>query len=222
MPAETKETKKSSGTYVPTRLSNIANDCFFCLSNVNIAKHLIVSIGTEVYLALAKGPLTTKELVGMPFPGHLLIIPIAHTPVPTPTETTEMEKYRLKLVGFYEQRGCHSVTFEIHQSQGIHAHWQVVPVPKSISLEDDFLQGFAEKDMTLEKREPGESEEYCRVFLPGGTFVASLPEHFDLQLPRRILAKVLNVEDRQDWRSCIQTEEEEREDAASFRKEYET
>jgi hypothetical protein len=180
-----------------------------------------VSIGTEVYLALAKGPLTTNEAVGMEFPGHVLIIPIAHTAVPT-NEIDEMEAYRVKLGEFYDKRGSHAITFEIHHSEGIHAHWQVIPVPKSTeSLEDEFLRGFAEKDMTLEKREPGESEEYCRVFLPSGIFVTSLPARFDLQLPRRILAKVLKLEDRQDWRSCIQSEEEERADAANFRKEYE-
>jgi hypothetical protein len=201
--------------------SNLANDCFFCLSNVNVAKHLVVSIGTEVYLALAKGPLTTRELVGMEFPGHVLIIPIAHTPVPS-AETPEMEAYRLKLAEFYEKRGCHAVTFEIRSSDGIHAHWQVIPVPKSISLEDEFIKGFSEKDITLERREPGESEDHCRVWLPTGTYVATLPARFDLQLPRRILANVLNVEDRQDWRACIQEEKEEREDAANFRKEYES
>src|SRR5271170_2075470 len=104
-----------------------ANDCFFCLSNVNVAKHLIVSIGTEVYLALAKGPLTTAQSVGLPFAGHVLIIPIAHTPVPSPSETAEMESYREKLSSFFEARNCHAVTFEIHSSEGIHSHWQVIP-----------------------------------------------------------------------------------------------
>ena len=106
----------------------VANDCFFCLSNVNVAKHLIVSIGTEIYLALAKGPLTTAENVGMPFPGHVLIISIAHTPITSASETDEMESYRTKLTNFFEARNCNAVTFEIRSSSGIHAHWQVIPV----------------------------------------------------------------------------------------------
>jgi hypothetical protein len=202
-------------------LLTVANDCFFCLSNVNVAKHLVVSIGTEVYLALAKGPLTTPESVGSPIPGHVLIIPIAHTPIATPTEASEMEQYRLQLSTFYEKRGCHTVTYEIHTLEGIHAHWQVIAVPKDKALEEEFIQGFAEKKMILEKREPGESEEYCRVVLPSGAYIATIPVRFDLQLPRRIVANILKLEDRQDWRGCVQTEDEEKEVAMTFRKEFE-
>lgn len=191
------------------------------MSNVNVAKHLIVSIGTEVYLALAKGPLTTAKSVGLPFPAHILIIPIAHTPVPSTSEATEMETYRQKLSKFLDTRNCHAVTVEIHQSEGIHAHWQVIPVPKSKSIEEEFIRGFEEKKIKLEKRAPGESEEYCRVVLPSGTYVATLPAFFDLQLPRRLLAKILQLEGREDWRACIPTEDEERADAAAFRTEFE-
>ena len=218
-----KETPANRRTYLPSRPpSNVANDCFFCLSNVNVAKHLIVSIGTEVYLALAKGPLTTKEVVGMPFPGHVLIIPIAHTAVASSSERAEMETYREKLTAFFQARNCCAVTFEIRVSWGIHANWQVVAVPKSIPLEEEFIQAFQEKHMTLEQRKPGKAEEYCRVVLPSGNYVATLTERFyDLQFPRRILSRLLNLEDRVDWRGCIQTEDEELADAAAFRDEFE-
>ena len=158
----------------------------------------------------------------MPFPGHVLIIPIAHTISLSPSEASEMEAYRVQLTSFFEARNCHAVTFEIRQSEGIHSHWQVIPVPKSQSLDEEFFQGFKEKSMELEKREPGESEEHCRVILPSGSYVATLPARFDLQLPRRILAKILHLEDRSDWRSCVQSEDEERGDAAAFRGAFET
>jgi len=132
-----------------------------------------------------------------------------------------MEEYRQRLIKFFDTRNCNAVTFEIQQSEAIHAHWQVIPIPKSKSLEEEFIRGFEEKNMRLEKRPPGESEEYCRVVLPAGTFVATLPALFDLQLPRRILAKILGLQDREDWRACIQTEDEEREDATAFRAEFE-
>jgi hypothetical protein len=131
-----------------------------------------------------------------------------------------MELYQQKLTTFFEARDCHAVTFEIHSSEGIHAHWQVIPVPKSKLLDEEFFRGFGERKLTLEKRDPGESEEYCRVVLPSGSYIATLPERFDLQLPRRILAKILELQERQDWRSCIQTDDEERTDASAFRKEF--
>jgi hypothetical protein len=173
-------------------------------------------------MALAKGPLTTAESVGLPFAGHLLIIPIAHTALTTPSETAEMEAYRTKLTAFFDARNCNTVIFEIRHAEGIHAHWQVIPIPKSKSLDEDFMRGFEDKKMTLEQREPGESEEYCRIILPSGNYVATLPVRFDVQLPRRILAKVLHLESRMDWRSCIQPEDEERADAAAFRAAFES
>lgn len=173
-------------------------------------------------MALAKGPLTTPEATGLNVPGHVLIIPIAHTPVPSASETEEMESLRLKLTKFFEARGCHAVTFEMHHSDAIHSHWQVVAIPKAKLLEEEFIKGFAEKNMMLEKRDPGASEEYCRVVLPTGVYVATLPVRFDLQLPRRILAKILGLEERNDWRGCVQTEDEERADAAAFRQAFES
>ena len=173
-------------------------------------------------MALAKGPLTTPESVGLPFSGHLLIIPIAHTALTTPSEAAEMEEYRTKVTTFFDSRNLNTVTFEICHGEGIHAHWQVIPIPKSTSLDEEFMRGFQEKKMALEQREPGESEEYCRVVLPSGKYVGTLPVRFDLQLPRRILAKVLHLESRMDWRGCIQTEEEERADASAFRTAFES
>ena len=200
---------------------SIANDCFFCLSNVNVAKHLIVSIGEEVYLALAKGPLTTPESSGLPFSGHVLIIPIAHRAIALPSETEEMESYRLKLTSFFNSLNCQAVTFEFRHAESIHAHWQMLPIKQTENLAEEFIRGFAERKMALEKRSPGENEEYCRIFLPEGSYVATLPERFDLQLPRRILAKILGLEERLDWRSCIQSEEEEKVDASAFRSAFE-
>lgn len=63
------------------------DECWFCLSNPNLAKHLILSIGTEVYLSLPKGQLVRTQSArpdddppGIPGGGHVLIIPIPHYP----------------------------------------------------------------------------------------------------------------------------------------------
>ena len=56
-------------------------ECFFCLSNPNIATQLITSIGDSAYLTTAKGPLSTPTTFpGLGFPGHMLIIPLEHAP----------------------------------------------------------------------------------------------------------------------------------------------
>ncbi len=44
-----------------------AGPCWFCLSSPQVEKHLIVSVGEHVYLALPKGGLTSQ---------HVMILPI--------------------------------------------------------------------------------------------------------------------------------------------------
>ena len=57
--------------------------CWFCLATEGVRVHLIVSVGDECYVALAKGPLV---------PHHLLILPITHVQAATQmTEAQEQE-----------------------------------------------------------------------------------------------------------------------------------
>ena len=56
-----------------------AEDCWFCLSNPQVTKHLIASIGSETYLTLPKGQLidtSDAESCRVPGGGHCLIIPV--------------------------------------------------------------------------------------------------------------------------------------------------
>lgn len=115
--------------------------CFFCLSNPNLATHLITSIGDESYLTTAKGPLPSAQTFPeLGFPGHMLIIPFTHTPsLNTVTDRearvstyTEMQRYRHALQDMLHHRAKEdalgAVTFEISRANGIHVHWQFVPV----------------------------------------------------------------------------------------------
>lgn len=46
-------------------------ECWFCLANPQVEKHMIVDIGDLLYTAVPKGGLV---------PQHLLLVPIAHVP----------------------------------------------------------------------------------------------------------------------------------------------
>ena len=100
-----------------------ADECWFCLSNPNLAlvpfitfllgvanchdhsKYLIVAIGTECYLTLPKGqipPTHSSRQTNVPGGGHVLIVPIAHYPtyssIPSDLALSiveETEKYTL-------------------------------------------------------------------------------------------------------------------------------
>lgn len=138
-------------------------ECFFCLSNPNLATHLVTSIGTDAYLTTAKGPLTTATTFpALNFPSHILIIPLAHAPtlmaIPDAdsraSTLAEMEKYRDALSTMVAERSngkLGSVTWEVSRSGGIHTHWQFLPVPA------DLLQrGLVEAAFKVE----AENEQY--------------------------------------------------------------
>ncbi|KAK9722796.1 hypothetical protein K7432_002418 [Basidiobolus ranarum] len=117
--------------------------CWFCLSNPKIAKHLIVSIGSELYVTLAKGGLVdaNDENDGhVPGGGHALLIPIGHyasfnriNPEAYDNIMSELEKYKKALKDLYEKYGCEMLTFEIaREGRFNHAHVQVTMSGSSI------------------------------------------------------------------------------------------
>lgn len=117
--------------------------CFFCLSYPQLEKHLIVSIGTESYLATAKGPLTAAATnpPGLPFSAHILIVPFAHSPTLALVDDAatrratraEMHRYRHAVGRMLDARAaCAAVTFEVRRRRGVHAHWQLAPLPAAL------------------------------------------------------------------------------------------
>ena len=243
--------------------------CFFCLSNPDLATHLITSIGTDVYLTIAKGPLpTSSTFPNLGCPAHILIIPLEHSPTfgaIADQETRvsiykEMQRYRRCLHSLLIDRckdALGAVTFEISRAEGIHIHWQFLPVPSDLIkkglVEAAFkVEAENEKYPTFKAREIGdgttEKTDYFRVWIwrpeQGGNSGADaangehsnedetsetrgkevslflpLPSNlrFDLQFGRRVVAKLLGLDQRTFWRDCAQTESEEKKDAETFK-----
>ncbi|OLL22633.1 CWF19-like protein mug161 [Neolecta irregularis DAH-3] len=205
--------------------------CFFCLSNPKLEKHLVVSIGEESYVALAKGPLSSPSTnpPSLPFSGHALIIPIPHTPniFSIPKESrlgtvNELAKYRDAINKMYEEAGCAAVSIEISRTHAVHAHWQIHPIakPNIQGLEEAFQQAAKTEGFEFHKEDiSGEIVDYIRVYLPDGVLSHIIPPHsrFDLQFGRKVLCNHLGFPERVDWRACTQTEEEEKIEAAQFK-----
>ncbi|KAL7276312.1 hypothetical protein RUND412_000726 [Rhizina undulata] len=208
--------------------------CFFCVSNPTIEKHLIVSIGNESYLTTAKGPLTraSSNPKTLPFSSHILIIPLAHSPEISSMEDEasrsatleEMTNYRLALERMLKTRECGAVTFEISRSTGVHCHWQVIPVPEDkLGEVEKAFQDEAENDKlgAFEQREVEKTEgDYFRIWISGMdcAYVLKLPpmSYFDLQFGRRVLAKLMGLQNVH-WKDNPQTHTEEVDDAKAFK-----
>ena len=228
-------------------------ECFFCLSNPNVATHLITSIATDAYLTTAKGPLTTmKTFPSLAFPAHMLIIPLTHAPTlasmdPESRNSTflELEKYRSalhKMLIAKSNSTLGSVTWEVSRSGGIHTHFQFLPVPADLVkrglVEAAFkVEAENERYPAVEKRDVGdglnEAQDYFRVIVwdpPAEESGKGRETHlvlpldssfrFDLQFGRRVLAKLLGLEGRMNWRDCGQSHEDEVADAEAFKEAF--
>ncbi|RPD66453.1 nuclear protein [Lentinus tigrinus ALCF2SS1-7] len=221
------------------------DECWFCLSNPNLAKHLIVSIGSECYVTLPKGQIIPTHQGAnhpnaprVPGGGHVLIVPITHYPTylsipPDLAEpiVDETEKYKAALRAMYAKHGAAAVCFEVGRmsAKGGHAHVQVVPIPNKLknAVEDAFNEEARALNVTFED-DPDEALRACaggrggyfRVDLPDGRkMVHLMRDHgpFSIQFGRQVLVSILGMADRFDWKACTQSEEEDKEDVAVFK-----
>nr|CAE76390.1 conserved hypothetical protein [Neurospora crassa] len=139
-----------------------------------------------------------------------------------------------------------AVTWEINRARNIHVHWQFMPVPVEmvrkglveagfqILAKDTNIGKFISKEFETADEVPGD---YLRVWIwaeeegdaekggaEGGqviskTLLLQIDENvrFDLQFPRKVMAKLLGEEGRVIWQDVGQSVEEESKDVAAFR-----
>jgi len=213
-------------------------ECWFCLSNPSLAKHLIVSIGGECYVTLPKGQIVPPDSAAVPGGGHVLIIPISHHPtfstIPpdlAPPILEETDKYKSALRALYAKHGTAPVFFEVGRlsAKGGHAHVQAIPIPLELKdkVEPAFTnegrsQGIAfegDPDAALEMCAGGR-QSYFRVDLPDGRKMVHLMKDtvpFSIQFGRQVLVSLLNTPDRLDWKACMLSEDQDKVEAQAFK-----
>ncbi|KAI9313822.1 CwfJ C-terminus 1-domain-containing protein-like protein [Dichotomocladium elegans] len=218
----------------PRKTEEKLKTCWFCLSNPQADKHLVVSIGTEMYAAMAKGPVVSGEDSGsVPGGGHVILVPITHygtlsdiAPETKEKVDNEISQYINALRKFYADHQHDMVVFEIcRKSQGNmgHAHIQVIPVPKDKSgLLEDILNKEAEKaNYKLHTDRPNMSpyDSFFKIDLPGGSYyhIIHPKERFNLQFGRLVVATALGHPERENWDTNRQTHEQEVKGALDFK-----
>lgn len=154
---------------------------------------------------------------------------------------TEMTKFRESLQSMVAKRSdgkLGAVTYEISKASGVHTHWQFVPMPV-----ETIQKGLVEAAFRVEAenlkypgfqvRDPGIGEDdgdFFRVWVwkpsseagaKGTTKCLTMAFddylRFSLQFGRIVLAKLLGLEKRIQWRDCAQTEDEEKKDMEAFK-----
>ncbi|KAK0731036.1 CwfJ C-terminus 1-domain-containing protein-like protein [Lasiosphaeris hirsuta] len=158
-------------------------------------------------------------------------------------EMTRFRKSLQTMVATRSKRKLGAVTWEINRARGIHVHWQFMPVPAELIAKGIVEIGFKvlAKDLKMGEfvtKEFGVADEiegdYLRVWIwaeedseDGAEGVGVLGKslllrfdegiRFDLQFPRKVMAKLLGLEERTIWQDIGQTEDEEKADVAAFR-----
>ncbi|KAL3320965.1 26S protease regulatory subunit 8 [Cichlidogyrus casuarinus] len=103
----------------------LADQCWFCLGNPKVEKHLIVCIGTQVYLALPRGPLIDE---------HVLILTVGHhqSYVMCPEAVRmEIDSFKEALREYFKSKNMLMVCFE-RNFKTQHFQLQCVPIPFSL------------------------------------------------------------------------------------------
>ncbi|KAG0242454.1 hypothetical protein BGW41_004183 [Actinomortierella wolfii] len=128
-----------------------AGPCWFCLSNPEVDKNLILSIGNEVYMTMAKGQLPETPSSLIPGGGHVLLIAINHVSNFSSVDEAsrgqvqeDIESYKQGLKQLFASKGAGLVSWELSLGGKIHhAHIQICPVPndKAGEVERLFQQG---------------------------------------------------------------------------------
>lgn len=139
----------------------------------------------------------------------------------------EVFKYKHAIESLFGERGCSHVSFEISRDNGVHPFLTIMPIPldKAGQLEGALQESAKEADLpSFEKRDKLEQERnYIRVFLyvDAESAVLTMPlpteTRVDLQICRKAVARILDLEHRIDWKRCVQPENEEVRDAAAFK-----
>lgn len=160
----------------------------------------------------------------------------------------EMSRFREALQAMISSQAAQSlgaVTFEINRARGIHAHWQFMAVPAALirkGLVEAAFRVEAENQklpkLEVKDFETGDSVEgdYFRAWLwaeeeekaeDGGRIIGKSllmrfdeGVRFDLQFGRRVLGKLLGLDNRLIWQDIQQTEEEETADTRAFQKAF--
>jgi len=203
-------------------------ECWFCLGSPQVEKHLVVSIGNEAYVAMAKGGVVNE---------HVLIIPINHMSnflSSSQTVTDEINMYKDSLRKCFESQGKSVLFFErfIRSSRAPeHMHIQVVPLSKNLvsNAEPLFNEKGLKFGITFEtisssdtwKDRISKDSGYLLIELPNGNhllhIIASGVRH-PFQFAREVVAELLGFPERADWKACKLDKQQETSVSNNFKK----
>ncbi|CAO1299250.1 unnamed protein product [Diamesa hyperborea] len=199
--------------------------CWFCLSSESIEKHLIISVGDNFYIALAKGPLNNY---------HVLILPTQHIQSAAQLSEDhfqELELFKRALKKYFESKDMVAIFFERNYKTS-HLQINAIGIAKDMEWQikatfDDKSEEFGLSFETIPKLESSkdlpDNAPYFVIELPGNdTLLTRKMNRFPINFGRDFLCAetLLNCEDKIDWRNCLLPKNIENDIVKTFRDTY--
>mmetsp|Transcript_6173 Transcript_6173/g.14337 ORF Transcript_6173/g.14337 Transcript_6173/m.14337 type:complete len:675 (+) Transcript_6173:55-2079(+) len=220
------------------------SDCWFCLVNPKVEKHMIVTASTEVYVATTRGPIT---------PSHVMVLPVKHAPCfpACPAELKAAIQSHMEAIRkMCQAAGQECIIWERWIPMGLsaanHMQIQVLPIDQTSAhrarevLQTTVrevlpkgklrrIQAFSDvADAINDNTEtpyiyfeiPGDNSAKGRgverYVYPQVEEASKIPLNFG----RQVACNLLGLEDKVDWRACSDDRETEKDLAATFRQQY--
>jgi Protein similar to CwfJ C-terminus 1/Protein similar to CwfJ C-terminus 2 len=181
--------------------------CWFCLQSGDVEKHLIICIGTGIYVALAKGPINNH---------HVLILPIDH--IQSSSQLSDenfqtMKIFKNSLKKFFDSKNMATVFFERNYKSS-HCAVNAIAIPKDVEWQlgetlKDKAEEFNLKFETIPKlmapKDLPENGPYFVIEFPDETLITRDMKGFPINFGRDVVCAegLLNAEDKIDWKSCL-------------------
>lgn len=220
-----KRSKNNDGQRKKFKQMTDTEKCWFCLSSPDVEKHLIVTVGENFYIALAKGPVNNH---------HVLILPVEHIQSAAQLSEDhfqELELFKRSLKKFFESLNKVAVFFE-RNYKAFHMQVNAIPIDRDLEwqIKETFTEKAEEFGLTFEtipklmsSNDLPERSPYFVIELPNNeTHITRQMNRFPLNFGREIVCAetLLNSEDKIDWRQCSLSKNIEEDLIRTFREGY--
>ncbi|XP_062370614.1 CWF19-like protein 2 [Cinclus cinclus] len=126
---EEEEVQRRKAIREHQQLTACMEKCPYCFDSSELSKHLIIAIGTKVYLSLPSSQSLTE--------GHCLIAPLQHHTAATLLDEDiweEIQMFRNALVKMFEAKDLDCVFLETNMSmkKRYHMVYECIPLPKEV------------------------------------------------------------------------------------------
>ncbi|XP_059680868.1 CWF19-like protein 2 [Gavia stellata] len=126
---EEEERQRRKAIHEHQQLAARMEKCPYCFDSSELSKHLIIAIGTKVYLSLPSNQSLTE--------GHCLIAPLQHHTAATLLDEEiweEIQMFRNALVKMFEAKDLDCVFIETNTSmkKRYHMVYECIPLPKEV------------------------------------------------------------------------------------------